>query len=232
MICDYVLIILIFLYLSFFFVYFYNHYNNFYKKEEEKRTYEEPKLTKLLFLVKFRDIEIEKFLLPEDFKQMDEYNKRKYALKHKKYYRIKASNKQISLISLINKFRKENNVGELIDDCGNEFEDLIIDNFSEPFFFENKNIFKLSNDNYLLKFPIQEFQKRFKDKAQNIVDILLNKRLNKICIIEKTLNIFIILFFSDEKNLSYSSNKIKDKIENKKINKVNDDNISSYEDML
>ena len=91
-----------------------------------------------MFLVKFRDIEIKKFLLPEDFKQMDEYNKRKYVLKHQKYYRIKTSNKQRSLISLINKFRKENNVGELINDYGNEFEDLIIDNFSEPFFLKIK----------------------------------------------------------------------------------------------
>ena len=107
---------------------------------------------------------------------------------------ITLSKKQKDIISLINKFRKDNNVNELIYDIIIGFKDLIFDKSSELIFYNNQNFFKLSNGKYLIKIPIEEFEARFYNKEKNITNYLLNDNLNKICIIEKDNILFILLF--------------------------------------
>ena len=72
-----------------------------------------------------------------------------------------------------------------------------------------KNIFHLSDNNYLLKYPINEFFTRFNNKEKDIFDILLKEHLDKIIFIEKNNIIFIHIF--KEKN-SFSKG-----IKNKRI---------------
>ena len=204
--CDYVLIILISLHSG---IYLYI-FKELCKSELCKsQRIESSRQKEKLFLTKFKDIDIYRFHLPKKFKKMKEYKKRKYIMKNKNKYKIMLSESQEYYILQINKYRIENNINELNYDKCIAFKDLILDKYSEPIFFDNKNIFHLSDNNYLLKYPINEFVTRFNDKEKDIVNILLKDHLNKIIIINKNNMIFIHIF--KEKN-SFSKG-----IQNKRI---------------
>ena len=161
---------------------------------------------KKIILNKFRDIVINGFKLPDNFKELKEVDKRKYILNNINKYEITISDKHKDLITLINAFRKENDIDELQYDKIIKFEDIIIDRFSEIFFKDNVNIFKLSKYNYLLKYPLEEFKTRFSKRQRNIINIILDDHLNKIIIIEKNNNIFISLFNAQMVNILRASN--------------------------
>ena len=184
MICDYILIIISFLYLVFtiyIIISYYIHAGNDVAGE-------------LVLLTKFRGIKIHEYLLPDYFINFNDYQKRVRLLHDIDSLEIKISKKQKDIISLINKFRKDNNINELIYDKVIGFKDLIFDKSSEPIFYDNKNFFKLPKGKLLIKIPIHEFETRFNDKEKNITNILLNDYLNKIIIIEKDNILFIFLF--------------------------------------
>ena len=191
MVCDYILIILISVYFAFLIPYirgFFIHSGTVVIKIPEAN-----------ILTKFRDIKINDFLLSADFENVNDYEKRNYVLNNKNNYKIKTSQKQKDLIYSINQFRIENNIDRLTYNEIINFKDIIFDNYSEPIFYDYENIFKFSNGNYLLKYPINDFETRFKNKENNIVQILLNYYLDKIIIIEKDNFEYIFLFQSDYK---------------------------------
>ena len=181
--CDYALIILNLLYFAYivYIIYIYFTYVGNSVRDEGKK----------LILKKFRDLEINDYILPENFKQMNDYEKRKYILDNKTNYTIE---NQKDLINEINELRKENNIDELKWDKTIYYEDLIMDKYSELFLSDYENIFKLSNRKYLLKYPFDDFQTRFNNREKNLSDILLNDNLNKIIIITKNSIIFILIY--------------------------------------
>ena len=74
------------------------------------------------------------------------------------------------------------------------FSDLIINKISEIFLFNYKSIFKISKLEYLLVNPMNEFKKKFENKNNDLINILLNEDLNKIQIYIQDNNIFIYLY--------------------------------------
>ena len=196
--CDYVLIILISLYSG---IYLYI-FKELCKSELCKsQRIESSRQKEKLFLTKFKDIDIYRFHLPKKFKKMKEYKKRKYIVKNKNKYKIMISESQEYYILQINKYRIENNINELNYDKCIAFKDLILDKYSEPIVFDNKNIFHLSDNNYLLKYPINEFVTRFNNKEKDIVNILLKDHLNKIIIVIKY-NMISIHIFKEKNSFS------------------------------
>ena len=185
MICDYILIILIFLYIAIIITtiscYFYYAGKNVMKR---KRT----------LLTKFRDVKIHDFALPNDFKNLNKKEKKKYILDNKNKYKINISKCQEKIIHSINNFRKNNNIDELIYDKEISFGDLIIDKYSEPIILKDQNIFKLSDTNYLFKYTVGVFIKEFNAKKLDIINILLKDNLEKIIIIERNNIEFINIF--------------------------------------
>ena len=185
MICDYILIILIFLYIAIIITtiscYFYFAGKNVMKR---KRT----------LLTKFRDVKIHDFALPNDFKNLNKKEKKKYILDNKNKYKINISKCQEKIIHSINNFRKNNNIDELLYDKEISFGDLIIDKYSEPIILKDQNIFKLSDTNYLFKYTVGVFIKEFNAKKLDIINILLKDNLEKIIIIERNNIEFINIF--------------------------------------
>ena len=188
--CDYALIILDFFYFTSILriICFYFHYVGKLLEDGDKKC----------ILKKFRDFEINDYILPKNFELMNEYEKRKYILDNKNNYTIE--NNKV-LINQINKFRNENDIDDLNWDVEIYFKDLIMDKYSESFLYDYENIFKLSNKKYLLKYPFDEFQTRFNNREKNLIDILLNDNLNKIIIIKKNSIIFILIY-----EINYDSN--------------------------
>ena len=151
-------------------------------------------MKKKTVLTKFRGIKINDFELPNDFNTLNKKEKKKFILDNKNRYRIFIFDYQTNLITLINNYRKKNNIDELIYDKEFFYKDLIIDTYSEPILVKNENIFKLSNTNYLFKYPVGEFKKKFNEKNIDIINILLKDNLEKITIIEKDNIEFINIF--------------------------------------
>ena len=144
--CDYVLIIFIFFYLVFlvFIIYLY-----FLKAGGDVITLKEREI----ILTKFRDIEINNFGLPLEFKKKNKIDKTKYVLSNKNNYEIKITREQVNILNSINEIRKENNIDELTFFRPLKFKDLIIEQYSAHYSCREENIFKFSNGYYLLKYP-------------------------------------------------------------------------------
>jgi hypothetical protein len=192
MICDYILIILIFLYIIFI-VIIISIYFSYAGNSVDKR--------KKIILTKFRDIEINNFNLPDDFNKWNKTKKKEFILNNKNRYIINITENEKDLVSLINKYRKENNIDELVYDKKFFFDELIIDKYSEHILVKNENIFKLSNTNYLFRYPVGEFAKKFNERNKDIINIFLKVSLNKIIIIIKN-NIEFINIFKLQKTKS------------------------------
>ena len=182
---DYLVIIFIFLYFSGLVLIIYLYFRDAGKNI---------RINKENILKTFRDIKINDFKLPVNFTKKNEYQKIQYILQTKCRYEISISQNQKYLISLINSYRKSKKISELNYDKEIGFDDLIFDNYSEPILFNKKNIFKCPNKNYLFKFPINEFKKKFINKDKKIIQILSYNYLKKIIIIEKDNNEYIFLF--------------------------------------
>jgi len=93
MICDYLLIILISLYLIGIIFVIYYYYSLAGKH--------------ICILKEFQNIYIEDYKLPYDFKEKDDKEKRLYIFNKKKYYKIKPLNNDYYLLELINDLRKK-----------------------------------------------------------------------------------------------------------------------------
>ena len=142
MICDYILIIIYFLYLVvtiYIIILYYIRAGDDVVNED------------LIILTKFREIKINEYLLPHNFANFNDYQKRVMLLQNIKLFQIKISEKEKKIMSSINKFRIDNTINELKYDNIIGFKDLIFDKYSEPIFANNKNIFKLSKRKYLKK---------------------------------------------------------------------------------
>ena len=188
-ICDYILIILLFLYIFVIMI----HLIVYCALAGESAN-----RIKKLFLIKFRDIKINDYELPDDFSEMTENGKRKLILDNQDKYEIPISEYEKNLISSINNFRKENNIGELSCDEKIFYKDLIIDKYAGHIFSKFENLFELSNTNYLFKYPLDEFKKQFDKREKNIINILLKDNLEKIIIIQKEPYEFINIFESQK----------------------------------
>jgi len=179
--CDYVLLVFILLYLSYIVLNIYT----FFDKTGRKEPITIVQIIYVKRLLKFRNIKINAYELPENFIKMNDFEKRKYIINNKDRYYITISGEQEHLINKINEIRNENNINKLNYDKAISFKDLIFDIYSEPIIFDYENIFKFSNGNSLLKYHLNEFLKRLNDKDKNIFNILLNNSFNKIYIIIK-----------------------------------------------
>ena len=199
--CDYVLIIFIFIYIAFFAYLIYHYYcKDYCKKKLEQPEKERKEMVTLL--VKFREIEIVGFELSNNFKVMNDYEKRKYVLKNKNRFILRRTEKGNDLFASINEFRNNNNI-DILSYEEMFFEDLIIDKYSEHIFYNYENIFKFANGNYLLKYHLDEFKTKFNNEEKNIIDILLNVDLKKIIIFEKNNYEYIYIFKSENKSFNY-----------------------------
>ena len=132
-----------------------------------------------------------------------------------KKYRYVLDNAQKELINKINKIRKQNNIKELKYDVLQQIPDYIINNKTELIFYKDKNVYEFSNNYYLIKYPISEFQSEIKDK--NIINILKSDFLDRINIMRKDNYEYIALYNNqfnennndeNNKNININSRKI------------------------
>ena len=186
--CNYVLIVFTFLF-DFYLILLVVFYSIYAGNEISK-------LDKFNELISFNNIDIISYILPNDFHEYDKFKKKAFLLEHLKEFKYCLSKEQIKLIRLLNKFRRNHKLPNFIYDLNENIPKILIEPLSSIILFEQEKIFKISNKEYLLRYLKNEFIENFKNKKEEIIDILLKEDLVKIIIIKQ--GKYEYYFFSEE----------------------------------
>ena len=130
----------------------------------------------------FNDFRIFKYELPDDFHKWNKKQRKKYVLDnytnfiYQSYYlydidRLKKS---------VNSFRIKNGLYKLDIYETNKIPFYSVNESSEMILYPEKNIFKLSNNDYLLRYHFDGFIKNFDNKNTELLSILLKADLKQI----------------------------------------------------
>ena len=187
---DYIFIFVHFLYilylLFFSFIYFSDSGNSIYTSRKN-------------YLTMFNDFRIFKYELPDDFHKWNKKQRKKYVLDnytnfiYQSYYLYDIDHLKKS----VNSFR----IYET-----NKIPFYSVNESSEMILYPEKNIFKLSNNDYLLRYHFDGFIKNFDNKNTELLSILLKADLKQIQV--GVQNGFEYLYISENSlELSYPPNK-------------------------
>ena len=174
MVLDYIFIVINFIYISCFLHFTYS----FFKESGNLIS-----MSSKYFLVAFNKIKIDNYELPNDFDKLPKKGRKSFVLNNYRSFKCTISQQQKELIRAINDYRGINDIPLLgICQC-KQIPDFLIKESSEIMMFPEQNMFKLSNNKYLFKYPIGIFEIGFKNKDKIILSILLKDNLNHIQII-------------------------------------------------
>ena len=117
--------------------------------------------SKNIFLTKYKGFKINDYLLPSNFDSINFEDKVGVLEKNQNFYLYTLNDENIELIKLINEFRKNSNVSELIYKK--------IENIIDYF-----NVKNMNNKSYLFIYSFEELITKLIDNDENITKILLN----------------------------------------------------------
>ena len=177
-------------------------------------------------LQKFKGLNIIEKELLESFNNLNEKEKNEFIFKKEnvKEYEYKLNKSQINLIQKINDVRKENHIPLLKYYQIEYLPDFIINEKTQLIFKDNEDIFKLSENFYVFKYPINEVQNFLNNNK--ILNIITNKKLKTIEIIEQNDFDFILIYGEVNRRNNYNN---KPKIH---LDPMNNINIINTEDKL
>ena len=131
-----------------------------------------------------------------DFYFYDSFEKSKNELIYKKEniekYEYELNDNQINLIHKINDIRKQNNIPELEYFKREKVPCYLINPKPQLIFYQKQNIYKISNDLYIFKYPKNESQILLNNKE--IINIIKIDYLNEINVIEQYNNEIISIY--------------------------------------
>jgi len=154
------------------------------------------------YLKRYKNIYIQEYSLPNDFMNI---NKIKYLKNIEKNLEHLQKKEDLNIISSINNLRISNNLNEL--KVMTNLPKCIIDKPNELIFDNYENIFRLSDNKYILKYKLGSFNFDLQNKNKEIMNLLLNKNINGINIINQGKIKYILLNcfyeFDNEEELNY-----------------------------
>ena len=172
------------------------------------------------FINQFNGINIYTFELPDIFHNLSVKEKNEIVFQKENLAKYKyKSNTNIYLISnKINDIRRNKNV-TLLNICHREnLPDFIINEKTKMYFYPNENVYKLSPNFYVFKYPKDEFQNHINNNE--IRNIITNEFLDEISIIEKKEFEYISLYKYEPNNNTNNNNQRNNNDINININNV------------
>ena len=130
-------------------------------------------------LISVNDIKIRNYEL-KNFDHLKENERKKVVFDNYENYHYNLEGKQIDLINSINDFRNKNKVVKFQFDKDNKIPEFIFKKSSNLNILPEDNICKISDKEYLFKYPVDLFEHLFKQKDEKILEILLKDNLNYI----------------------------------------------------
>ena len=151
-------------------------------------------------LNKFKGLNIIEKGLPKQFNDLNEKEKNEFIFKKEKEkeYQYKLTESQINLIKKINDIRKGNHIPLLIYYKIELLPEFIINEKTQLIFNDNETIFRLSDNFYVFRYPINQFQNYLNNNQ--ILNIITIETLNIIKIIEQNNFEFISIYDSVNRN--------------------------------
>lgn len=190
---------------------------------------------KWIILNQINGYDIVYFYLPLEFEDLNKKDKLGIIFKKEnmKQYKCKLDDTQRILIGNINRIRRQNKIPGFFS-YNNYLPDYIINKKTELIFYKDKNIYKFSNNYYLIKYPTSKYQKDINDN--NIINIIKNNFLDQINIIRKGDYEYIALY-NNQFNENENNIRRRNNINNVNINlksriKKPSTNISNLEERL
>jgi len=167
---------------------------------------------KTIILNQFKGLKIIYQKLPKKFNNLSEKEKIEFIFKKDniKKYEYKLNENQINLIDKINDIRKKNNIPLLKYFEREKLPEFIINEKTQLIFNDNENLFKLSPNFYVFKYPKNEF-KNFLNNNQ-ILYIITIETLNIINIIQQN-NFELISIYEKLNRRKNKTNKPRIKID-------------------
>jgi len=172
---DYILISIMLLYITFMIYITYKYF---------KFAGTKIKISNHTILKKYKGITINDFELTNNFHKMSKKDKKNLIFKNRTKFQYTHSTRHLHLINLINEYRIKYHLPRLLFNEEERIPDFVINDNSEVMLLGYKNIFKFSKRKYLFKYRINEFEQNLLNKDGNILEIILNEDLNKICVID------------------------------------------------
>ena len=165
---------------------------------------------KKFFINQINGINICPFELPNNFINLSDKEKNEIIFKKENFskYKYKSNTNKISLI-----LEKINDIRRKINISLEYLPDFIINEKTKMFFYPNENIYELSPNFYIFKYPNDEFQNHINDK--DIMNIIKNETLDTISLIEKNESDYIFIYSNNpNNNIQRNNNDINNNIPN------------------
>ena len=157
-------------------------------------------------LVNITGIKIVDYKLPENFSDLSEKERINllFSKSNMEQYKYELNKDQITLIRKMNDIRKKYNIPSLDYVEEEKLPEFVINGKTEMFLYENENIYKLSLNLYIFKYPKNEFQNQL-DNSE-VLNIITNDSLKKVNIIEIN-NFEYISIYTNNSSNNTSNNK-------------------------
>ena len=182
----------------------------------------------------FNNMEIDNYLLPDNFSDWKEKERKLFVLdKYNEFkFKYKGSRDFTNFVYIyINLQRQIKEIPALEIDSNSTIPDFILYEPAEIMLYPEKNIFKLSNNKYLFRYPDGQFENKVEMKDKEIFDILLKDNLNYI---QKFVvsNVEYILVFGESSHIFNIKKLYKKKNNNKYYLNEDDNNIELKDSLL
>ena len=195
----------IFIFLNFFYILYLLCFSIMYFCESGKSIHTSTNY----YLTMFNDIKIFKYAVPINFHKLDKKQRKEYVLKNYINFTFQSpdSSDKHKLRNNLNKLRFENGLNKLDIFNTSQIPVYIVNEPSEMMLYPERNIFKISNKEYLLRYPIGEFINNLNNKNTELLNVLLKDNLNEIQVCtQKDLEYFHIYEkYNRTFNLKYGS---------------------------
>ena len=157
-------------------------------------------------LVNITGIKIVDYKLPENFSDLSEKERINllFSKSNMEQYKYELNKDQITLIRKMNDIRKKYNIPSLDYVEEEKLPEFVINGKTEMFLYENENIYKLSLNLYIFKYPKNEFQNQL-DNSE-VLNIITNDSLKEVNIIEIN-NFEYISIYTNNSSNNTSNNK-------------------------